>query len=104
MKRATIQQAVNPCHLSHHSLQLCKADLAAAAAAAAVQAKYCVDEVHFVSDMSAVLGATQPPCLHLLAGTNTDRCVTVLWSPADSTVCWCEQFTLARLSQLNTLH
>lgn len=37
------------------------------------QAKYCVDEVHYTSDMAAVLRATQPPCLHVLAGVNTDR-------------------------------
>lgn len=37
------------------------------------QAKYCVDEVHYTSDMAAVLQATQAPCLHVLAGVNTDR-------------------------------
>lgn len=37
------------------------------------QAKYGVDEVHWLSDMAAVLSATQPPCLHVLKGTNTDR-------------------------------
>lgn len=42
-----------------------------------LQAKYCVDEVHFTSDMAAVLQATQPPCLHMLAGTNTDRWAAV---------------------------
>lgn len=36
------------------------------------KAKYCVDEVHYIQDMATVLGATQPPCLHMLAGTNTD--------------------------------
>lgn len=33
-----------------------------------------VDEVHYVEDMARVLGALAPPCLHLLSGTNTDRC------------------------------
>lgn len=40
------------------------------------QAKYCVDEVHYTSELSAVLKAAQPPCIHVLAGTNTDRCVS----------------------------
>lgn len=28
-----------------------------------------------MSDMASVLTATQPPCLHMLAGVNTDRWV-----------------------------
>eukprot|EP00873_Tetraselmis_striata_P015847 jgi/Tetstr1/436111/TSEL_024958.t1 len=35
--------------------------------------KYGVDEVHYVDEMAAVLRAAEPPCLHTLAGTNTDR-------------------------------
>jgi len=34
--------------------------------------KYGVDEVHYVDEMAAVLRAAEPPCLHTLAGTNTD--------------------------------
>lgn len=38
------------------------------------KAKYAVDEVAYVDDMAAVLKAASPPCLHVLSGTNTDRC------------------------------
>lgn len=36
------------------------------------KAKYCVDEVHYVSELASVLQAAQAPCVHLLAGLNTD--------------------------------
>ena len=39
------------------------------------KAKYAVDEVHYVGDMASVLAKRQPAALHLLCGTNTDRCV-----------------------------
>jgi hypothetical protein len=38
------------------------------------QAKYAVDEVHYVDEMAAVLASLAPPCLHVLSGAvNTDR-------------------------------
>jgi hypothetical protein len=46
-----------------------------------LQAKYCVDEVHYTSDMASVLQETQPPCLHMLAGTNTDRSAPIFTRP-----------------------
>jgi hypothetical protein len=36
------------------------------------KAKYAVDKVAYVDEMPAVLSASAPPCLHLLAGINTD--------------------------------
>ena len=37
-------------------------------------AKYAVDEVHYQEDMARVLSDLKPVTLHLLCGTNTDRC------------------------------
>ena len=37
-------------------------------------AKYAVDEVHYKEDMARVLSDLKPVTLHLLCGTNTDRC------------------------------
>lgn len=34
--------------------------------------KYAVDEVHYVDELASVLKAAAPPCLHTLAGKNTD--------------------------------
>lgn len=38
------------------------------------QATYAVDEVHYVDELAAVLQGLGAPCLHVLTGTNTDRC------------------------------
>jgi hypothetical protein len=38
------------------------------------KAKYAVDDVAYVDDMASVLAAAAAPCIHLLSGTNTDRC------------------------------
>lgn len=38
------------------------------------KAKYAVDEVHYTEDMGRVLSELNPVTLHLLCGTNTDRC------------------------------
>ena len=37
-------------------------------------AKYAVDEVHYVGDMTGVLAGLKPVCLHVLEGINSDRC------------------------------
>jgi Xaa-Pro dipeptidase len=37
------------------------------------KAKYGVDQVAYVDEMAQVLKDLNPPVLHLLAGTNTDR-------------------------------
>jgi hypothetical protein len=42
------------------------------------KAKYAVDDVAYVDDMAAVLAAAGAPCIHLLSGTNTDRCAGAL--------------------------
>jgi Xaa-Pro dipeptidase len=39
------------------------------------KAKYAVDEVAYIDDIASVLAAAGAPCIHLLSGTNTDRCV-----------------------------
>jgi hypothetical protein len=46
------------------------------------KAKYAVDEVAYIDDMASVLAAAGAPCVHLLAGTNTDRCALAccIWS------------------------
>jgi hypothetical protein len=49
------------------------------------QAKYCVDQVAYVDDLAAVLAAAAPPCIHVLAGSNTDRSVQ-FWCG----MFWCE--------------
>eukprot|EP00775_Hariotina_reticulata_P006059 gene6059-6297_t len=36
------------------------------------KAKYCVDEVAYLADLAAVLAAAAPPCIHVLAGSNSD--------------------------------
>ena len=38
------------------------------------QAKYAVDHVHYVEDIPQVLAKLNPVSLHVLSGTNTDRC------------------------------
>ena len=41
------------------------------------QAKYAVDHVHYVEDIPQVLAKLNPVSLHVLSGTNTDRCAII---------------------------
>ncbi len=34
---------------------------------------YSVDDVFYIDEMAERLAALNPPCLHLLSGTNSDR-------------------------------